>query len=67
MVSIVWIIEKNRAWFLDTCVYFVKNLYFDACETLKANAFVYMYDMFEPNVHKMLNEIELQSAEPNVH
>ena len=48
-------------------VHFVKNLYFDACETLKANAFVYMYDMFEPNVHKMLNEIELQSAEPNVH
>ena len=43
--------KVNRESFLDSCVQFVKNFYFDACKMLKANAFVYIYDKFEPHVH----------------
>ena len=34
--------KENTDSFLDSCVQFAKNFYFDACKMLKANAFVYI-------------------------
>ena len=51
--------KENRAWFLDTCVQSVKNFYFYTCKMLKTNAFVYMYDKFEPNVHNSANTLKI--------
>ena len=51
--------KENKAFFLDNCVKFVKIFYFDACKLLKANAFVYMYEKFEPNVHYCANTLKI--------
>ena len=50
--------NENRALFVDSCVQFLKSLYFDVCKLLKANAFVYIYEKFEPNVHYCANTLK---------
>ena len=42
-------------------VHFLKGFYFDACKLLNANAFVYMYNKLEPNVHYNANTLEIVS------
>ena len=51
--------KEKRALFLDSCVQFVKSFYFDACKLLNADAFVYMYEKFEPNVHYYANTLKV--------
>ena len=51
--------KENRALFLASCEQFLKSFYFDACKLLKANAFVYMYEKFEPNVHYCANALKI--------
>ena len=50
--------NENRALFVDSCVQFLKSLYFDVCKLLKANLFVYIYEKFEPNVHYCANTLK---------
>ena len=44
---------------MNSCVHFVKSFYFDACKLLNVNAFVFMYDKFEPNVHCYTNTLKI--------
>ena len=51
--------KEKRALFLDSCVQFVKSFYFDACKLLNTDAFVYMCEKFEPNVHYYANTLKI--------
>ena len=51
--------KEKRALFLDGCMQFVKSFYFDSCKLLNANAFLFMYDKFEPNFHYYANTLKI--------
>ena len=43
--------KEKTASFLDSCMQFVKSFYFDACKLLNVDAFIFIYESFQPNVH----------------
>ena len=51
--------KEKRALCLGSSVQFVKSFSFDSCKLLKANAFVYMYEKFESNVHYCANTLKI--------
>ena len=59
MVSMVWVVEKKRLLFLDSCMQFVKGFDFDACKLLNADAFIFINELFEPNVHYCANTLKI--------
>ena len=48
--------KEKRVLFLDSCMQFVKNFYFDACKLLNADAFIFIYEDFQPNTLLIVNK-----------
>ena len=55
-------VKLSEVWIrilINDSVQFVKSFSFDSCKLLKANAFVYMYEKFESNVHYCANTLKI--------
>ena len=51
--------KEKRVLFLDSCMQFVKSFYFDACKLLNADAFIFIYENFQLNVHYYTNTLKI--------
>ena len=51
--------KENRVLFLDSCIQFVKSFYFDEYKLLNADAFIFIYQKFKPNVHYCANTLKI--------
>ena len=48
--------KEKRVLFLDSCMQFVKIFYFDARKLLNADAFIFIYEDFQPNTLLIVNK-----------
>ena len=51
--------KEKRALFLESCMQFVKSLYYDTCKLWNADAFIFIYENFQPNVRCCANILKI--------